>query len=72
VVAVGVAVDQVGDGLVGDFGDRFWDMGCIGWGRIDDDDPVFIRHEHGLIRAVRDHVHPFAELLGPVRLGRVD
>ena len=56
VVCVRVAVDQVGDGEVGDVADCVEEVVACGWGGVDDDDALAADEEHGLVISVRDHI----------------
>jgi hypothetical protein len=70
VVGVGVAVDDVGDRLVGDLGDRRQDL--VGQRRrgVDRDHPGLGHQEDHLVQAVADQVQVVADLLDQVALLR--
>ena len=71
VVAVAVAVDDMCDGLVGDFGDGV-DDALAHAGRSVDDDDAFVTHdEHDLVDTLGDPVEAIRDLLDGVALLRV-
>ena len=72
VVGVRVAVDQVGDRLVGDFGNRLRNCRGDGGRRVHDHHAGFVNEEHRLVDVLGDHVEVSAEHLDAIALRRID
>src|SRR5689334_8773389 len=67
-----MAVDQVGDGFVGDFRNRFWNvLGVRRW-CVNHDNSGGVDHKHRLVPVVGNHVETLAEILNTVAFGWIN